>query len=1366
VNDEVEDKAKFKAQLAEMESKLDQVRLIVNASPEKLYDLQQKVETTKRKANETAQSIRTLKARQSDIEGELELARASAQAHQDGHVAHMSDINKDIAILDEVFELLDGVCPSNSGEAAAYMNMISPALAMPAPSSLLQLSSSQGGSCTVNGQVIPTPAGCENAQPLCCGTDGVLSTCPSQCVSFATTCCPSGGSGSDDDDPCTSQHGQAGREYCNDPVWCGNPLSCSQCKYDEATDHCYTESCDARKQFVNSACLDSDGCLTSTPSSQCCERVRQFSSGNCTASVCGTMVGSYASRCSPTPEVPTQDAGACRALSILLDELNVAKHHEDTTHMLELSEIHQEKHVLESDLQSVVNEVTSLEATKRGLEHKAIEYTAQLDVLQTHTIAEAEALLTTLPTTISNHKHQRQDRKEARQRQLQLITTVINMLSDMGVAAHEEPPLIPEDSSTLQCYSFKEPGYFYHPNGPQPKVVSCPDDVKCGIEKVVMNPMDNPSIYIVRMGCYGELAQDPDQCGAAQCPSSNHMTLVECCSGPLCNALDAKLATQNPGVGDCNPDPDICACSTSYRGDAMKPSPFPSKSPFPSPTMTATRSMSPSASASNSVTISTSPSPSPTPSPYALSCETIKAGNDAALSGMYVVTLGMPNPITVYCDMDTDDGAGYTLIWKNVGGTLGNTTGLKSNKELMQSGKDDIVLPPFASGIQDVPDLSSFSTSAYEYYTASDRVEWIKYMVLYDTADMVRGQVVKVVMEGVTMDDVFNSAGKGHCVHTAGQFNLYGAEDQSQSVNRLMGRTSLVDSGYESGGGSSFGLPTAQENRCPNALTSNVITDATSLRRLTDDLQLATNEAWGTVQHLFGYDHDTVNPRDYSRCMFRCWNGHDGAFHETFVWGARLGCPGFLFSTGERCSGHGRCSGGVCECDPGWSGPGCAAKYIAPRCGACPSLEHGTEECSDTRCDLKCDAGYEIQGPSSWQCSDEKQWVGPGLSKCVPVCTGNCSNHGECVAPETCKCDPAWVGPTCATKSCLEPLVRLPHGTLSCDGQGTLNHKCNATCDADYSLEGGSVVWCKNGLWDVAPVCKPLCPPDDCSRHGTCQAPGVCQCWEGFKGDACQYPDCNHVSQCSEHGICVSTDVCLCDEGWDGPRCDLPVSQLDEIALQLSGPANQAIILPPMGEMGHVTIEFWMFVEKVTLESGRHMLLESTNDVPGSINVGIVDSHLVVTAPQVANLTLQSLVPPGWSHVAVICSPTKLRVVMNSEAEGETLLTFPAGWSLPETRLGGGVRSLPFLGLVKELRVWNETRSWNQITTNAFRTIAIDPLLIAHYPMNGPLSSTASYLDDTTGRHPVRVLGGNWAVAPTAPPGPHLPIVYHSTPEE
>merc|ERR1712226_1272345 len=128
-------------------------------------------------------------------------------------------------------------------------------------------------------------------------------------------------------------------------------------------------------------------------------------------------------------------------------------------------------------------------------------------------------------------------------------------------------------------------------------------------------------------------------------------------------------------------------------------------------------------------------------------------------------------------------------------------------------------------------------------------------------------------------------------------------------------------------------------------------------------------------------------------------------------------------------------------------------------------------------------------------------------------------------------------------------------------------------------------------------------------------------------GDACQYPDCNHVSQCSDHGICVSTDVCLCDEGWDGPKCDLPVTQLDDVALQLSGPENQAIILPPMGELGHVTIEFWMFVEKATLESGRHMLLESTNDVSGSINVGIMDSHLLVTAPQVTNLTVQPLVP-------------------------------------------------------------------------------------------------------------------------------------------
>jgi hypothetical protein len=106
-------------------------------------------------------------------------------------------------------------------------------------------------------------------------------------------------------------------------------------------------------------------------------------------------------------------------------------------------------------------------------------------------------------------------------------------------------------------------------------------------------------------------------------------------------------------------------------------------------------------------------------------------------------------------------------------------------------------------------------------------------------------------------------------------------------IGYFLGRTSVLVNGYDNDGRSSYGLPTTQDNPCPELQISNVIHDISPLRHLTDDLQLGTNQAWDAVQHLFSYDHDATNPRDFSRCMFRCWNGRDGSFRETFVWGAR-----------------------------------------------------------------------------------------------------------------------------------------------------------------------------------------------------------------------------------------------------------------------------------------------------------------------------------------------------------------------------------------------------------------------------------------------------------------------------------------------
>merc|ERR1712048_527732 len=117
-----------------------------------------------------------------------------------------------------------------------------------------------------------------------------------------------------------------------------------------------------------------------------------------------------------------------------------------------MAQLHQEKHMLEADLQAVVNEVAGLTATRDGLIHKANEYNAELELMQMHTVSEAETLATTLPGSITDERHARQIRKDARQKELILISTVLNMLKELGEG--NEPPLtLPEESAPLECYA-------------------------------------------------------------------------------------------------------------------------------------------------------------------------------------------------------------------------------------------------------------------------------------------------------------------------------------------------------------------------------------------------------------------------------------------------------------------------------------------------------------------------------------------------------------------------------------------------------------------------------------------------------------------------------------------------------------------------------------------------------------------------------------------------------------------------------------------------------------------------------------------------------------------------------------------------
>jgi hypothetical protein len=89
-------------------------------------------------------------------------------------------------------------------------------------------------------------------------------------------------------------------------------------------------------------------------------------------------------------------------------------------------------------------------------------------------------------------------------------------------------------------------------------------------------------------------------------------------------------------------------------------------------------STTPSVSLSATATHSLSSSATASPSSNSRSCEAIKSENPEAVSGVYVVTLGAYGQThTVYCDMEVDDSAGYTLLWKNVGGHILTTQSLK-----------------------------------------------------------------------------------------------------------------------------------------------------------------------------------------------------------------------------------------------------------------------------------------------------------------------------------------------------------------------------------------------------------------------------------------------------------------------------------------------------------------------------------------------------------------------------------------------------------------------------------------------------------------------------------------------------------------
>lgn len=113
--------------------------------------------------------------------------------------------------------------------------------------------------------------------------------------------------------------------------------------------------------------------------------------------------------------------------------------------------------------------------------------------------------------------------------------------------------------------------------------------------------------------------------------------------------------------------------------------------------------------------------------------------------------------------------------------------------------------------------------------------------------------------------------------------------------------------------------------------------------------------------------------------------------------------------------------------------------------------------------------------------------------RCLSDCTmlNNCNSHGKCIVKtSSCECY---------------------------DGYGS------ATDVTLYSAPDCSARTCPVGLsWADVPTSTTMAHrPAECSDRGICdRTAGLCTCFAGYEGAACQRTSC--PNQCSGHGLCVS----------------------------------------------------------------------------------------------------------------------------------------------------------------------------------------------------------------------------------------------------
>ncbi|XP_048109437.1 L-selectin-like isoform X2 [Alosa alosa] len=223
----------------------------------------------------------------------------------------------------------------------------------------------------------------------------------------------------------------------------------------------------------------------------------------------------------------------------------------------------------------------------------------------------------------------------------------------------------------------------------------------------------------------------------------------------------------------------------------------------------------------------------------------------------------------------------------------------------------------------------------------------------------------------------------------------------------------------------------------------------------------------------------------------------------------------------ESCSQFGECVETIgdfkCRCYLGFEGPRCERAVV---CGPVQPPEQGSVGCLhafgensyNSSCQVRCNAGFQLQGAAQLLCLATRQWDQQTPScqavKCPAVSdapSGGGLNCSHPIAPysfnSTCefRCDEGFLlqgakrtecdatgqwthpAPTCKVVRC-EQLKAPSNGKLKCQDpleKSSYNSTCWSECDSGFILKGNNSTFCSiRGQWSHAlPICQAVeCP--------------------------------------------------------------------------------------------------------------------------------------------------------------------------------------------------------------------------------------------------------------------------------------------------